>query len=790
MLLCGLVAGLLGTIGVNTPTALAASRAPQTINFGPLASKTLLQSPAIVSATASSGLAVSFATNTPWVCSSGGANGATLTLRAAGTCSVVADQAGNAKYLPAPPVYRSFAVPKATQTINFGPLANKSLSQSPVTVSATASSGLRVSFLTTTPGVCTPGGANGATIKLVKLGTCTVAGYQLGNWEYLPAAVSQSFRVLALPTLTTTPRSTSVTLGTSSVTLKDTAVLSGGYSPTGTITFTLYYSGATNPVDTEEATVSGNGSYTTPTGYSLPTTGTVTGTYQWDATYSGDSNNSSVSEDNAVSEQVGVSDASPDLSTTPSTTSVTLGDSSVTLKDTAVLSGGYSPTGTITFTLYYNGAATPVDAETVSVSGNGSYSTPAGYALPTTGTVAGTYQWDASYSGDPDNASVSDNGAAGEQVTVTAEWQAGDLATYNQVDWVDGATSSLLNSSTFNSVFASNYDELTVGSSTGYTMSFDSAGALYNYLPASGPVGPLDSNLLDPTTSASGAFGGDIVALALNLDYSGAGLLPGSSGFNFGGLFVCGMSTDTDLNGLTISQVLGIENTALGGGTTTDSIADLDAIANDLSGAFDDGTPTTFAQDHLAASSSCQAVNWADGAVVTYSETEWQQQYLGPLVHFDSVYGSDYDELTVGSSTGYTMSFDRVGALYNYLPASGPVGPLDADLLDPTTSASGAFGGDVVALALNVDFSAAGYIQGSSGLEFGDLTVCGLSTGTDLNGLSVSGVLAVESSALGDGGETDPIADLDSVAIDLNASFEDGTPSGWAQAHLVGGSCT
>ena len=49
-------------------------------------------------------------------------------------------------------------------------------------------------------------------------------------------------------------------------------------------------------VDTETVTVSGNGTYTTPTGYTLPTTGTVTGTYQWVATYSGDANNNAVSE--------------------------------------------------------------------------------------------------------------------------------------------------------------------------------------------------------------------------------------------------------------------------------------------------------------------------------------------------------------------------------------------------------------------------------------------------------------------------------------------------------------
>ena len=141
-----------------------------------------------------------------------------------------------------------------------------------------------------------------------------------------------------------------MTLGTSSVTLNDTAVLSGGYHETGTITFTLYL--GSTLVDTETVAVSGNGSYTTPTGYTLPTTGTVTGTYQWDSSYSGDTNNNSASENNDTAEQVTVSPASPAIATTPSVTSVTLGTSSVTLNDTAVLSGGYHETGTITFTLY------------------------------------------------------------------------------------------------------------------------------------------------------------------------------------------------------------------------------------------------------------------------------------------------------------------------------------------------------------------------------------------------------------------------------------------------------
>jgi hypothetical protein len=224
----------------------------------------------------------------------------------------------------------------------------------------------------------------------------------------------------ANPTLTTKPNQITVMLGPGTVTLTDTATLSGGYSPTGTITFMLFHNGGTTPVDTETVAVTGNGTYLTPTGFTLPTTGTVTGTYQWDATYNGDTNNNPVSDNSAANEQVTVSVASPTLTTTPNPLNVTLSMAATTLKDTADLEGGYNPTGTITFTLFYNGGTTPVDTETVTVNGNGMYTTPTGFTLPTTGTVVGTYQWDATYNGDPNNNAVSDNNDTAERVTVTA----------------------------------------------------------------------------------------------------------------------------------------------------------------------------------------------------------------------------------------------------------------------------------------------------------------------------------------------------------------------------------
>jgi len=189
------------TFTILTNTTLYAVWTPNTalaqkINFKKVSSKTLAQSPVTVSATATSGLTVTFTTTTPSVCTSGGTNGATITLLAVGTCTVQAQQAGNATYSAAPTVSQSFAVLKNSQKISFGKLANKTLAQSPVTVSATASSGLTVTFTTTTPSVCTSGGTNGATITLLAVGTCTVQAHQAGDATYNAApTVSQSFKV-------------------------------------------------------------------------------------------------------------------------------------------------------------------------------------------------------------------------------------------------------------------------------------------------------------------------------------------------------------------------------------------------------------------------------------------------------------------------------------------------------------------------------------------------------------------------------------------------------------------
>ena len=59
---------------------------------------------------------MTFSSSTPPVCT---VSGAAVTLVKTGLCTIEADQAGNASFLPAPPVQQSFGVTKAAQSIAF-----------------------------------------------------------------------------------------------------------------------------------------------------------------------------------------------------------------------------------------------------------------------------------------------------------------------------------------------------------------------------------------------------------------------------------------------------------------------------------------------------------------------------------------------------------------------------------------------------------------------------------------------------------------------------------------------
>jgi uncharacterized protein YjiK len=83
----------------------------QTISFAQPPNKTFGDAPFSVSATASSSLLVSFAAGGNCTVS-----GAVITLTRAGTCTIIASQAGDGNYSPAPDVSRTFSIAKAVTT--------------------------------------------------------------------------------------------------------------------------------------------------------------------------------------------------------------------------------------------------------------------------------------------------------------------------------------------------------------------------------------------------------------------------------------------------------------------------------------------------------------------------------------------------------------------------------------------------------------------------------------------------------------------------------------------------
>ncbi len=168
----------------------------QTINFAAPSNETLGTGPFALKATATSALAVTFASNSLSYCT---VSGATVTLVAAGTCSITASQPGNGIYAAAHPVTQTFTVLEA-QTISFTGLNTQTLGSGPVTLSATASSGLTVTFATNTKTTCTVLGAN---VTLVAAGKCSITASQSGNgvWGAAPP-VTQIFTILQAQAIT------------------------------------------------------------------------------------------------------------------------------------------------------------------------------------------------------------------------------------------------------------------------------------------------------------------------------------------------------------------------------------------------------------------------------------------------------------------------------------------------------------------------------------------------------------------------------------------------------------
>ncbi|MBA3267870.1 MAG: VCBS repeat-containing protein [Acidimicrobiia bacterium] len=173
------------------------------------------------------------------------------------------------------------------------------------------------------------------------------------------------------------------------------SLMSSTSTPSGTATFKLY--APTDPTCTSPIFVS-----TVPVSAtwanSARFTTTQAGTYRWEASYSGDATYGAAGPTSCAEQAsaVIVDKADTRLSTTASPSPTTAA------KASAALTGGFNPTGTLTFLLtgpddtFCSGAT--VFSSTATVNGNGTYNS--GTFVPTR---SGKYTWRTSYNGDANN---------------------------------------------------------------------------------------------------------------------------------------------------------------------------------------------------------------------------------------------------------------------------------------------------------------------------------------------------------------------------------------------------
>lgn len=191
---------------------------------------------------------------------------------------------------------------------------------------------------------------------------------------------------------------------------------------------------------------------------------------------------------------------------------------------------------------------------------------------------------------------------ASANVSVSCEEQpptTPDVCSYTQGGWgakPNGNNPASLLANNFSSVYSGGFVEVGIPGASGFSMKFQSALAIQNYLPAGGTPGALNTDLVNPTSSSSRVFGGQVLALQLNVDFNNAGLTHDP---DFAGLELC--NTGGSLDGSTVAQILAAANTALGGGALPAgyTFSSLNDLVDHLNQSFDDCVPSAFGLANL-----------------------------------------------------------------------------------------------------------------------------------------------------------------------------------------------
>lgn len=194
-----------GQGAASAPSNSVTPKGNQTITFSAQAGQTYSPGGTFAinpPASASSGLAITYGSTTTGVCT---ISGVTVSVVAAGTCTLTADQAGNAAWNPAAQAVQSLNIAQATQTLTFPTqsatsrwfLAGTTFAINPQASSAAPNSGAPIVYTSLSASVCS---VSGTTVTMVAIGACQIAANQVGDSNFTAAAQVQTQVMLLTPT--------------------------------------------------------------------------------------------------------------------------------------------------------------------------------------------------------------------------------------------------------------------------------------------------------------------------------------------------------------------------------------------------------------------------------------------------------------------------------------------------------------------------------------------------------------------------------------------------------------
>lgn len=153
-------------------------RLTQTITFAAIANKTMLDDPFNVDASSSAGLHLSFTSSDISIAEV--SDEGRITIKKAGTVTITASRDADDIYDAPQPVSRTFTISKITQTVNFGLIANRTISDGSILLQATSSSGLPVTFESDSDHISIAGDL----VSFLLPGTVTIVALQGGDNVY------------------------------------------------------------------------------------------------------------------------------------------------------------------------------------------------------------------------------------------------------------------------------------------------------------------------------------------------------------------------------------------------------------------------------------------------------------------------------------------------------------------------------------------------------------------------------------------------------------------------------